>query len=347
MTTLDEICKYWLRDAKAVDTSSLDAQMRSKAEDWFTRGMQLLKEAQRACRDGETRDSFVFDDLKKRSLKLADEVFVSKDRGLVFGKVAQIFDGVYEFEEASESTEKTKPAPKKTAAVPANGETWRRYPPLPSQEARLLDEVQKFACWDPTPPELETSREAFERAYPRDGQLLELALANGRLFRTLKSKAFSLGFQKNGREALSDLLASSGIPTFLEKKIMKSFESGAAAKARQQEVKRLKKTQKKAEQGKMKETGKTVPTAVETPLEKTPALKPQAAKPSAVRFPSSSASANSILNLQPSRHWTIVSDETGVNFNDAAFTGGMGVGRYVFVLSPEGTTLPGLAKGWH
>lgn len=344
MDTLVEICKNWLRNAKAVETSTLDAQLRQKAEDWFARGMQLFKEAQRACRDGETRDSFVFDDLKKRSLKLADEVFVSKDRGLVFGKVAQIFDGVFEFEEASESTEKPKPAPKKTAAVPANGETWRRYPPLPSQEARLLDEVQKFACWDPTPPELETSREAFERAYPRDGQLLELALANGRLFRKVKEKAFSLGLQKNGWEMLSGLLDATRIPGFLEKKIMKSFESGQAAKARQQEAKRLNKIRQKAEQDQRKTAEKAVPNG-DQPREKTLALKPQAAK--GIRFPLTSAHANSILNLKASPHWTIVADETGVNFNDAAFKGGASVGRYVFVLIPDGVTLPGLAKGWH
>lgn len=56
---------------------------------------------------------------------------------------------------------------------------------------------------------------------------------------------------------------------------------------------------------------------------------------------------NSILNLNPARRWTIVSDETGSLFDNDAFDSKKGAGYYVFVLVPDSANLPELQSGWH
>ena len=91
---LADYCKRLLksRNSKGVILKGLSPIECQKAEDWFCRCEKLFEEAERLANSGEDRKGLAFDDLKRRSLALADEIFQGGDRGCVFSRIASIFD---------------------------------------------------------------------------------------------------------------------------------------------------------------------------------------------------------------------------------------------------------------
>ena len=120
--------------------------------------------------------------------------------------------------------------------------------------------------------------------------------------------------------------------------VWRSFDAGVVAYQRLKGVKALALRQR----GKVKPVSKSekipvLPDSVELESESCA----RGASLSIVNHP------NSILNLNPSKKWIVVSDETGSNFGNNAFAEKKGAGRYAFVLIPESAQLPRLKPGWH
>jgi len=295
-------------------------------KDWLGRVESLLDEARNLAISGESRGGMAFDNLKKRSLQLADEFFSGPQRGVVFVRVAQAFDQTVSGQIPS---------------APAGGVLgmWKAYPHLEKPEYLLLLDIQKFSSWGPSSREdYLRCREQFEQRYPNDKSLIADAVENGQLFNRIKSKAYKLGASKAGRPVLEKLLNEAQMPEWMEKTIWASFDEGGVAARKAAEARRMCKRSKPALPKKC--------AADASPTVKLPAQEngncPKLADRAEVGHP------NSILGLKPAKKWTIVTDETGEAFGKEAFTGGAGKpGRYAFVLVPDTASLPPLAAGWH
>lgn len=330
-------CKWLLKNRKGSCPKTATATERKKAEEWYGRCVNLFEEAERLANSGEDRKSLAFDDLKRRSLALADEVFSGSDRGLVFGLVAQAFDvalgGGGKQKKASHQASHGQNAIKEIDGH------WEPYPLLSPAKAWALNEVQKFAGWDPpAPEELAKAKETFLQKYPADAALVQKAEANGRLYQELMTSAFQLGFSRNGESVLAEQISRTGIPDRWQGKIRAAFERGRAAMMRRQEAKSFKTTMTAKSAA-----GKTQVMQSEKRV-KPPRFKTATAP---VDVKASGIHPNSILNLNPARRWTIVSDETGSLFDNDAFDSKKGAGYYVFVLVPDSANLPELQSGWH
>ena len=330
-------CLWLLKGSKGKEPTALDPNVKRKANEWYGKCELLFKEAERLALSGADRKGLAFDDLKKRSLALADGVFSGVERGIVFGRVAQVFDS------AVSGVEK----PKKVSRQASHGQNtiteidghWEPYPLLSPAKAWALNEVQKFAGWDPpAPEELAKAKETFLRKYPADAALVQQAEANGRLYHEFRDYAYQAGTLKNGEEILLEQMTRAGIPDRYHNKILESFERRRAATMRGREAKALKKTMSTTSVAGTEQGQKSAKTAT-TPQFKT------AAAPFGVK--ASGIHPNSILNLKPARRWTIVSDETGSLFGNDAFDSKKGAGYYVFVLVPDSANLPKLQRGWH
>lgn len=327
-------CKWLLKGRKGKDPTTLDSDAAGKANEWYGRCEQLFNEAERLALSGEDRKGLAFDDLKRRSLALADEVFSGVDRGLVFGRVAQVFDS------ALSGVNKVKKVSQAVSCEKGQGEYinehWMPYPRLDSKKYLALCDVQKFAGWDPPSPEdLSRVKESFLKKYPADRDLVQMAESNGRLYRKLLDSAYRLGFLENGEAILLKQILKTGVPDNCQERIRAALERGRVAMTRRQEAKTLKRI--KNDSSKEQNTP-----SVQTP--KTPTFKTTAAP---ARIKSSGIHPNAILDLKPARHWTIVSDETGSVFDNGAFDSKKDAGYYVFVLIPDYASLPKLQRGWH
>lgn len=331
---LKSYCCWLLGCRKQPEPSLTDPADKEKSKEWFGRCEALFDEAKRLANSGCSRDSLEFDDLKRRSLALADEILNKKDRGLVFGRVAQIFDDASN----PDNTETVEQA----VAMDSLSERWRPYPYLPQDEFSLLNEIQKFASWgEDHQRELEESSTRFKASYPQDVAVMEDAIANGQLFKKLKDQAYQMAWGPLGREKLEEQIESAGIPKWLGEKIMASFDAGMATKVRNSDARRLKKRAKA--HGKKHDANRKETQSVH---EKLPGLHSSAGKQS-IDIEPVAGHPNSILNLEPARKWVIVADETGSQFDSEAFTSPQQVGRYVFVLIPDYANISPLPLGWH
>ena len=331
--TSAKYCLSLLRGGKKCEVDiSLALEVRLQIEEWYGRCEVLFEEARRLASCGEEKGGLAFDDLKRRSLKLADEYLSGPDRGSVFSKVAQIFDnkakgvrhGAFE------------------SACKIDG-VWITYPQLSKDEYKVLEEVQKLASWNPPCPEdLQKARARFIEAYPDNQHLLAAAESNGRLFLQIKECAFQLGASRGIWEDVAGVLSRANIPCYLHKRIQEAFEKGRSASLRGQEAKKLTKSLKRSAKGKRNGQVGSAPNKRES----VPPLKPVNTRTS-VAMADNDITANSILNLKPSNRWTIVADETGSAFGNNAFDSKKDSGRYVFVLIPEYANLSSLTPGWH
>ena len=335
---LADYCKRLLKSRKSTGVipkglSPIECQ---KAEDWFGRCEKLFEEAERLANSGEDRKGLAFDDLKRRSLALADEVFSGPDRGAVFGRVAQAFDA------ALSGGKPKKPSRQKSCGQNAIEEIdghWEPYPPLSPAKSWALNEIQKFAGWDPPATEnLDAAKESFLEKFPADRELVQMAEFNGSLYRELRNFAYRTGALKNGKNILLEQMSKAGIPGRHHNKILESFERGRVAAMRWREAKAFKKTMPTTSVAGKAQGQRSVKTA------KTPQFKAASAP---IDVKASGIHPNSILNLKPARRWTIVADETGSLFGNDAFDSKKGAGYYVFVLVPDYAGLPKLQSGWH
>ena len=332
-----DYCKWLLGDRINKQPPCLSDAESKTLERWYGECEKLFNEAERLALSGEDRKGLAFDDLKKRSLALADEVFSRQDRGLVFGRVAQVFDYV--------SSRGVKPKiVSRSASHGQNQEKdielhWESYPRLNPEKFRALIEIEKFAGWDPPlPEELARAKESFLTEYPTNQELVQMAESNGRLYRELRNYAYRAGALKNGKEILLGQMKRAGIPDLHHNKIIESFERGRAATMRRREAKAFKKTMS------------TKSAAGKTHVQKsTKAAKPPQFKTAVAPFDVKTFGIhpNSILNLKPARRWSIVADETGSLFDNDAFDFKKDAGYYVFVLVPDYAVLPKLQSGWH
>ena len=333
-SSVRDYCKWILKGktgAKPCVTSPKDVEF---AAAWEKRAEALMLRAEQLAKSGEERGSMAFDRLKKDSLSLADEVFEGSDRGIVFGRVAQVFDGIVS--EGAQGGVGCEASKDQTGS-------WQAYPKLESDAYRLLLEVQKFYNWEGNgTQDLARAQKDFLEKCPGREDLIDLARANGLLLKGLKEQAYGLGFKKDGKQKLEAVLGRVGMPRslkYLEDEIVRrSFEAGAAACQRRKEAKALVQRQK----GKAKTSSKK---SVDVALPPSSAeLKSNSSRVEDVRLPTA-GHPNSILNLKPSKKWIIVSDETGSNFGNEAFAASSKAGRYAFVLIPETAQLPKLAPG--
>lgn len=321
-------CRWLLGNRKGAEPTLQDPEEKAKADAWYARCEALYREAESLAVSGEQRGGFAFDSLKRRSLAIADEVFPRKERGRVFVCVAQKFDEIA----GGAGTVDAAPL----------SETWRQYPYLPADEFSLLQEIERLASWDTdSAMEFDGKCARFKEGFPRDVDVMESAMANGRLLRKLKDQAYKMAWKPSGRKKLEALVESAGIPKWHEEKIIASFDAGLAAKTRISDARQLKKKANEqvakhdASQGRAQHL-----------QEKLPGLRP-AADVQVVNIEATLGHPNSILNLKPARKWVIVSDDTGKCFGSEAFTSPQQVGRYVFVLIPDYAKLQPLALGWH
>ena len=323
-----QYCRWLLGKRKSAEPTLQAPGDKSKADAWYERCEALFREAESLAVSGEQRGSLAFDSLKRKSLAIADEVFPRNERGCVFARVAQIFDEIVSGD--------------RTVDAPPLSEAWGSYPYLPPDEFSLLREIEKFASWGTdSARELECKCARFMEDFPRDVAVIEAAIANGRLLRKLKDQAYKMAWEPSGRKKLEEIIISVGVPKKQGERIMESFDAGMAAKARNNEARRLKKkTKTHGENQDVNLSG------VQQVHEKLPGLKP-AADMQSVNVVSVAGHPNSILNLKPAHKWIIVADETGVQFGKNAFTSPQQVGRYVLVLIPDYAKIPPLPLGWH
>jgi len=330
--TLREYCLWLVHNKKGKEPKLFDREQARKCDEWYMRCEALYCDAENMARSGVQRGDMAFDDLKRRALALADEMFTSSDRGIVFCRVAHVFDS------AQSGIDKPKIVRHMFHGADF-GSSWTLYPQIPRRRFWGLREIQRVAGWDPPSPEcLAKVKESFLKKYPADEELVQLAEANGRLYRALMTSAFQLGFSKNGEVVLAAQMSKTGIPDCYRGKVRAAFERGRAAMMRELEVKSFKQMTG-AEDGSKKDIRKLSSQAGITSAFKS------GADLGGVR--NLGVHPNSILNLKPARRWTIVSDETGSLFDNGAFDSKKGTGFYVFVLVPNSANLPKLQRGWH
>ena len=323
-----QYCRWLLGKRKSAEPTLQAPGDKSKADAWYERCEALFREAESLAASGEQRGGLAFDSLKRKSLAIADEVFPRNERGCVFARVAQIFDEIVNGE--------------RTVDAAQLSETWSSYPYLPSDEFSLLREIEKFASWDTdSARELEDKCARFKEDFPQDVPVMESAIANGQLFKKLKGQARQMAWEPSGRRKLEALIEKAGIPKWQGEKIMESFDAGKAVKARNNEIRRLKKKAKAHVESQNANLD-----GMQQAHEKLPRLNP-AAEMKRVDVEPIAGHPNSILNLKPAHKWTIVADETGVQFGRDAFSLSQQVGRYVFVLIPDYANIPPLPMGWH
>lgn len=325
---IDVVYRKWLLKGGVENPpSNPPEEEQIAAEDWCRRCRELIDEATDLAATGIVRTGFEFDDLKRRAIAIADECFAGSDRGIVFGYVAQAYDKARETSEESETREKVV--------------KWIPYPRMEAEKFRAVREIQKLAAFgDEYEERLGNVCAEFMRNY-NDAQLCESALANGRLFSKLKDEAYGFGFKSNGEKLLKIRLAEGGFPDsgifkFLHDRIVESYQSGVNAFKRHKEVKNIKMGEKRATVSCADGCGKTVENEFV-----------QDSKDAVKMEIKGGRNPNSILNLKPCKKWTIVSDETGSRFGNNAFEGRKESGKYVFVLIPDGASLPELDSGWH
>lgn len=331
-----ELCEYclWLiRNKKGRKPRQIDGIQIRKGDEWYARCEELFREAENLVHSGVQRGDMLFDDLKQRSFALADEVFSGPDRGAVFGRIAKMFDSAVRPNKVSQPVSREK-----SRAKDIDG-CWISYPRMDPARYLALNEIQKFAGWNPPSPEnLAKAKESFLKKYPAGQDLVQMAESNGKLYHELQASAFQLGFSRGGESVLAEQLSRTGIPNCYHARIHAAFERGRAAMMRGHEAKAfLRLTSAKRD-------SKTNLGKHSAPASKTPTFK-AAMQPA--RIVSSGIHPNSILNLKPARRWTIVSDETGSVFDNSAFDSKKDSGYYVFVLIPDYANLPELQLGWH
>ena len=331
-----ELCEYclWLiRNKKGRKPRQIDGIQIRKGDEWYARCEELFREAENLVHSGVQRGDMLFDDLKQRSLALADEVFSGPDRGTVFGRIAKMFDSAVRPNKVSQPMSREK-----SRGKDVDGH-WISYPQIDTAKYLALNEIQKFAGWDPPSPEnLAKAKESFLKKYPACQDLVQMAESNGKLYHELQASAFQLGFSRDGESVLAEQISRTGIPNCYHARIRAVFERGRAAMTRRQEARAIKQM-KGTKKCSRKEQGKQSVQTSQTPTFK------MATTPA--RIISSGIHPNSILNLKPARRWTIVSDETGSVFDNSAFDSKKDAGYYVFVLVPDYAYLPELQRGWH
>jgi len=332
---LDDVgrhCLWAVKGGKSHPPVSLSETDRRRADEWLNRYDELVDEARRLAMAGESRKGMAFDELKKRSLRLADEFFPGPDRGVVFGRVAQVYDqtvaGVSNGSDDSSSVGKSPSA-----------EIWQSYGDVDERATRLLRAMQKFSGWgDVGAGEYEQAKQEFLGLFPEKTALVEKALANGRLFNKIKSRAYKFGASGKTKPELQQVLVEAGIPTGLHNIFLSSFEAGRVAAQKALDVQRL------CAGGSVKAT-KASDNEVTAPALGESC---EGSRSDAIHDDDDVPRSNSILKLRPAKRWTLVTDETRTAFGNEAFTGGPGKsGRYVFVLVPDTVSLPPLAAGWH
>ncbi len=326
-----DYCKWLLKGRKGKEPMALDPETKRRSSEWYGRCEQLFKEAERLALSGEDRNGRAFDDLKQRSLALADEVFSGADRGIVFGRVAQVFD------------EKVNSVLPSAGGVNGIDGVWEPYPLLDKGEYAVLMEIQKFAGWGAGYREdMRLAKERFVERFPGDQHLIAIAESNGRLFSEVKNWAYKLGVSNGKMGALTDVLSHTRIPKHLCKFICDAFDKGRKAASRARAASEL----KKALKGSSGESRKAPVNPNLPEKECAPVFKNQNENAAQTTW-HSAPQGNSILNLKHANRWTIVADETGSLFGNDAFESSKNSGRYVFVLIPEYADLPKLALGWH
>lgn len=324
----DVTYRKWLLKG-SVDNSPSNPSERERiaADDWYKRCLALIEEAEDLAKAGISRTGFEFDDLKRRAIAIADECFVGSDRGIVFAYCAQAYDKAKKSVNESESKKEVV--------------RWIVYPRMEAEKFKIVREIQKWAGFGEEYKErLNDICAEFMRNYD-DALLCELAQANGRLFSKLKDEAYTFGFKPDGESLLKTRLSEVGFPDsgtfkFLRARIYESYQSGLNAFNRHKEAKKIKKG---------KEHVPTLDAEDNQVVAKKEFM--QVAKGALKVEFKAGQNPNSILNLKPSKKWVIVSDETGSQFGNDAFEGRKDGGKYVFVLIPEGATLPELKSGWH
>ena len=320
--------RWLLGNRKSAEPALQNPEEKAKADAWYARCETLFQEAKNLATAGEQRGGLAFDSLKRKSLAIADEMFPRQERGCVFARVAQIFD-----ENVSGGL---------TVDASSLQETWSQYPYLPPNEFSLVREIEKSASWGAdSAKELGDKCARFKEGFPRDVAVMEAAISNGQLFKKLKDQARQMAWEPSGRTKLDELIKRAGIPKWQGERIRESFDAGLAAKARINDARRLKKMAK----GNVENQDVNL-NGMQHEHEKLPGLNP-AADSHKVNVELITGHPNSILNLKPARKWTIVADETGVQFGSDVFTSPQQVGRYVFVLIPDYAKIPPLTIGWH
>lgn len=324
-------CRNLLKGSRDGE-AALSSEESDFAGKWHGRVMDVLELARTLAKSGEGRGSMAFDRLKKKALALADEIFVGQERGLVFGLVAQTFDG--------EIRRMTSGNEIDAALTPDAPVRWIAYANVKFAEEKLLMKIQKYSSWgEAYQVDFERACTVFLQKCPQGEGLVKDAIANAKLFSETKEKAYRMGFDPKGLQKLNKLLASIGMPAYFEKRVRDSFESGAAACQRQKEARAIVQRQKRETKAVSKKSeAKPLPVS-------SVALKSDS-RVEDVQLPTV-GHPNSILNLKPSKKWVIVSDETGLNFGNDAFAEPSKAGRYAFVLIPESARLPKLNPGWH
>ena len=330
-----DYCRWILKGKSGQAPNEVCSEDADFVAGWQRKVDVLLHRAEELAKAGEERGSMAFDRLKKDALALADEVFAGPDRGIVFGRVAQIFDNV-----AAEVAQGGVQAEASDEQI----ESWHAYPRLEPDAYRLLLEVQKFYSWEGNGPQdlVHAQRSLLEKCPGRE-DLVDLARANGWLLKDLKKQAYEFGFRKDGRQRLESVLGKVGMPRglkYLEDEIVwRSFEAGAAACQRRKDAKVLVQRQNRKAKAVSKKP-------VDEPLSPSSVELKSDSRAGNVQLPTV-GHPNSILNLKPSKKWVIVSDETGTNFGNDAFVAASKAGRYAFVLIPESAQMPKLNPGWH
>ncbi|MBQ3807824.1 MAG: hypothetical protein II840_07695 [Kiritimatiellae bacterium] len=320
--------RWLLGNRKSAEPALQNPGEKAKADAWYARCETLFQEAKNLAAAGEQRGGLAFDSLKRKSLAIADEMFPRQERGCVFARVAQIFDEIVSGGRIVDAS--------------SVSETWSQYPYLPPNEFSLVREIEKFASWGAdSAKELGDKCARFKEGFPRDVAVMEAAISNGQLFKKLKDQARQMAWEPSGRKKLDELIKIAGIPTWQGEKIMEAFDAGKTAKARISDARRLKKMAK----GNVENQDVNL-NGMQQAHEKLPGLNP-AADRHRVDVELIAGHPNSILNLKPAHKWTIVADETGVQFGRDAFTLPQQVGRYVFVLIPDYAKIPPLPIGWH
>lgn len=313
--TLTAYARWLIRGRKGVlaELPSEDVQMKGDA--WHARCQELVEEARRLSRAGERRDGMAFDGLKQKALALGREIFVGAEGGCVSGLVAQAFDS---------EMGRTR-----------SWVDWERDVPDPAVR-KLVRELQKWSSWNGEEREknLSMALVACERRLGAGSQIVHDAQENGKLLRMLQDQAYALGGQTGGEKKLEAQLAEVGLPVCFEEKVRKQFQKGLAARRRYQDAQR---------HVKARPAVPVTPAAVEAPT----FSDDQAEMPVPKWIPADGAHPNALPNLHPAKRWTIVADETGSHFGNAAFDTKGDDSSYVFVVVPDSTSLAPLKPGWH
>jgi len=314
---LADYARWLIRGQKGEPASPPSEEIRRQGDAWHARCQELVEEARRLAREGERRDGMPFDALKRKALALGRELFLGPEIGCVSCVVAQAFD-----------------------AEVAAGQTRRwvdwEVDVQDSEDRKLLRELQKWSGWDGEGREenLPKALAACERRFGADSPAIRAAQENGKLQRELRDEAYALGGRPEGKKKLNALLAGANLPPNFEAKVRERFQRGLSARKRYQEAQRLQKSRPSAP---------VTRAAAEVPV----FAGDQARDPAPERILANGDHPNSMLQLRPAKRWTIVADETGSHFGNAAFDTTGDDSSYVFVVVPDSTSLAPLKPGWH